>query len=208
MSEDDRASADEANDAARLPFTEGDPAALQRLVLEHEGALRAFVGRQLPARLATKESISDLSQSIIGDVLPKVGDASFENLSAFRGWLYTVALNKIRERGRYWTADRRDQDRETPLHDIETGEVSARDTRPSEAARREERSAILADALQRLPEDQRTAVVLVRMQGESHEVAAQVLGRSVGACRNLLTRGLRRLSAILPDERPDESPGT
>ncbi|MEM9378465.1 MAG: RNA polymerase sigma factor [Planctomycetota bacterium] len=200
MKEYGATSAGEADDATWSSVQERDPAALQRLVLEHEHVLRAFVRQQMPARLATKESISDVSQSIIGDVLPKVGDATFENRSAFRGWLYRVALNKIRERGRYWTAERRDQDCVTPLHDVQSAEVLANGTRPSEAARREERSRDLASALDKLPDDQRTVVVLVKMQGESHEVAAQVLDRSVGACRNLLRRGLRRLSELLPDE--------
>jgi RNA polymerase sigma-70 factor (ECF subfamily) len=57
-----------------------------------------------------------------------------------------------------------------------------------------------------LPEDEREAFDLVRVQGMSQTEAAQVLGVSVVTVKRRLNRGLRLLTERLSDLRPDEKP--
>jgi RNA polymerase sigma-70 factor (ECF subfamily) len=61
-------------------------------------------------------------------------------------------------------------------------------------------------AIERLPEHEREAFDLVRIQGMSQTEAAQVLGVAVLTVKRRLNRGLALLAAALGDLRPDEEP--
>ncbi len=71
--------------------------------------------------------------------------------------------------------------------------LAADQTSPSERFDRQERLVRLADALARLPDDQRNAVELKHLQGVSLVEAARRMGRSVPAIAGLLQRGLKAL---------------
>ena len=64
---------------------------------------------------------------------------------------------------------------------------------PSEQAIRNEQLLLLAEALERLPDDQRTAVELHHLRGQPLAEVAEVLGRSKGAVGTLLFRAMTRL---------------
>jgi RNA polymerase sigma-70 factor (ECF subfamily) len=59
-------------------------------------------------------------------------------------------------------------------------------------------------AIEQLPEDEREAFDLVRIQGMSQTETAQVLGVSVMTVKRRLNRGLQSLAAALGDLRPSE----
>jgi RNA polymerase sigma factor (sigma-70 family) len=63
----------------------------------------------------------------------------------------------------------------------------------------------ILEAIDRLPEGEREAFDLVRIQGMSQTEAAQVLGVSVMTVNRRLTRGLHLLAATLRDLSPDEA---
>jgi RNA polymerase sigma-70 factor (ECF subfamily) len=62
----------------------------------------------------------------------------------------------------------------------------------------------LAAALRRLPSNQRSAVLLIGVEGKSYDEAASSMGTSIGAVRSHLMRGRDRLKAMLrgSDARP------
>jgi RNA polymerase sigma-70 factor (ECF subfamily) len=55
----------------------------------------------------------------------------------------------------------------------------------------------LSDALQRLDEPFRSAVVLVDVEDQSYEAAAEILGVPIGTVRSRLFRGRRQLQQML-----------
>ena len=61
-------------------------------------------------------------------------------------------------------------------------------------------------AIESLPEDEREAFDLVRIQGMTQAEAAEVLGVSAVTVRRRLSRGLRLLAEQLADLRPGEDP--
>jgi RNA polymerase sigma-70 factor (ECF subfamily) len=64
----------------------------------------------------------------------------------------------------------------------------------------------MLQAIGELPEDEREAFDLVRVQGLTHTEAAQVLGVSAVTVKRRLNRGLRLLAEQLADLRPSEQP--
>ena len=67
----------------------------------------------------------------------------------------------------------------------------------------------MLEAIDRLPEDEREAFDLVRIQGLTQAEAAQVLGVSTMTVKRRLNRGLQLLAEALDDLRPDKAaPGS
>ena len=63
-------------------------------------------------------------------------------------------------------------------------------------------------ALQRLPDRQRHAVVLRYFEDLPEQETAEVLGCSVGTVKSTVSRGLRRLEQVLTDEHGEPAAGT
>jgi RNA polymerase sigma-70 factor (ECF subfamily) len=177
----------------------GDAHAVGELLVAWLPEMERFIRLSMPRALAHRDSISDVTQSLVGDLLPEVGHADFEGPDAFRAWLRRCAMNKLRSRLRRLRTARRDVNRERALHDSPEDQLHAAATGPSAAARRAEREEHLERALDQLPEEQREAVILVRLLGIGHAEAATMLGKTEAANRKALQRGLQRLSKLLPD---------
>ena len=77
--------------------------------------------------------------------------------------------------------------------------LAAGGSSPSLRVVRQEQVLHLAEALARLPEDQRQAVTLKHLQGLSVAEVAQQIGRSEAAVAGLLRRGLKRLRELLAE---------
>ena len=111
------------------------------------------------------------------------------DISTFRVWLFRIARNVV--------ANERRTDRRRPVSRLEdaTG-LHAPDDVAETAAAREEGSAAW-QAVARLPEDRRRAVVLRFVDEMSTAEIAAILGRSEGAVRVLLHRALRSVAQDL-----------
>jgi RNA polymerase sigma-70 factor (ECF subfamily) len=75
---------------------------------------------------------------------------------------------------------------------------------PHQAKRLELRD--LERAMAKLPEEQRSVILLVGLEGMRYEEVAEVLGVPVGTIRSRLSRGresLRRLMGIVPDRHAE-----
>ena len=182
----------------------GDTAALQELLLAHLPELQVFIRFNAGAELAARESVSDLTQSLVGDLLPELPRARFADLAGFRAWLRRAALHKVIDKQRLHRAARRDSRREVGLSasradEAEIAAALAQISTPSQTAVREEERRELIRALDRLPHDQRVAVTVVRLLGQPHKEAADLLGKSEAASRQILSRGLATLSRILAE---------
>ena len=189
--------------------------ALARVAAGDSGAFAVVVeGHQ--------ERLLRLCERLLGDVEEARDAAQDVFLKAFRKaaevrpqgqvytWLYRIAvnhcLNKLRRRKlvrflRWESPDEREVPAFDPA-DERAGPAASLNARLRwDATRR---------ALAKLPENQRSVVVLVRFEGLSYKQTAEVLGITEGAVESRLVRAMRRLEAaaqeaggpgVSPEER-------
>src|SRR4051812_1133838 len=121
-------------------------------------------------------------------------------------WLRRALANNLADEVRRLGARVRDVGRERPLQQA-VDESAARlevllaadQTSPSQGATRHEDLLRLADALARLPEDQRSAVELHHLEGRTLAETAELLVRTRSAVASLVFRGLRKLRQRLDE---------
>lgn len=183
---------DEDRGSTRSPV---DRPSIDELLQRHLGALQVFVRLHAGAAVRQRESCSDLVQSTCRELIAGIDRFEFRGEAQFRRWLFAAALNKIRERHRYHTAERRDAAREVDA-DAALGPLYASLLTPSRVAMARETVERIERAFDALPEHYREVILLCRLAGLSHEEVAQQTGRTVDAVRNLLFRALSRLAAL------------
>jgi RNA polymerase sigma-70 factor, ECF subfamily len=120
------------------------------------------------------------------------------------GWLQTILANTLTDAIRKFAprAGMRELSLEAGLEQSSRrleAILAADQTSPSQRVIRHEQLIRLADALAKLPDDQRQAVELRHLQGLATADIAQRLNRSVAAIGGLLQRGLRALRVSLDE---------
>jgi RNA polymerase sigma factor (sigma-70 family) len=139
-----------------------------------------------------KADIDDLVQDTVVQALANAH--LWQPGTDLRGWLYTIMRN------RFLAGATRSNRSAAALQ-----QMAADQPRP--AAGSSELRLILRDlyaALRRLPSNQRSAVLLIGVEGKSYDEAAQTMGTSIGAVRSHLARGRDRLRTAVQgtDARP------
>jgi RNA polymerase sigma factor (sigma-70 family) len=158
---------------------------ISRLFENHHDALYRYL-----VRLSGDADLAaDAAQETFVRLFEQPPDAVIE-----RAWLFKVGTNLVFERAR--TASRR----ERLL--FATGERTMADPPrdPHEAVVADDRRRVVLDAIARLSEKERVAV-LMREEGFSHREIAAAVGTTTGSVGTLLARALQRLArAIQLDE--------
>ena len=175
----------------------GDPEALEQMLARYLPRLRAFVRARAGSRLRQLESCSDLVQSACRDVLSALPSFEFRGEAEFRSFLFRAAWRKIVDHARWHGAQARDAGRRETFDDGGEDPSLASLLTPSQDLQSREELRAIEQALDRLPEEYREAIVLRRIAGMSYAEIAEELERSEGAVRNLVCRGLARLSGFL-----------
>jgi RNA polymerase sigma-70 factor (ECF subfamily) len=174
----------------------GDEAAYAELVGEHQ---RMVVQLALNL-LGDRDEALDLSQEVFLRVFRTIH--RFRGDSSLRTWIYRIAVNQARNRHRFWRRRHRDDQVSLDAHVAEHGEfLSAGTTGPDRMLAQKELAARLQRALDGLPFDQRTAIVLREVDGLSYDEIAYSLGVAVGTVKSRLTRARQALRLELREAR-------
>jgi RNA polymerase sigma-70 factor, ECF subfamily len=168
--------------ALMLAFQRGDEGAFRVLFERHARAMVGFC-HHFVRDLARAEELAQ-------DVFVKVYQASgrYRPSARFKTFLYRIAsnhcLNELR-RGEYATraADARAGDEPADPDALASPSPSPEASAAGAALER-----AVGALLERLPEKQRAALVLCRMEGLSYEEIAEVLDTSVSAVKSLVHR--------------------
>lgn len=184
---------------------DGDQQALGELLVHNLPMLEAYLRLQAGAAIRQKESLGDLVQSVCVEALRDLPKFEFRGEPQFRHWLCKQALHKIVNKREFYGAQKRDIAREVHAARPESGDSGcdpllqcyATMCTPSRDASGREQLARFERAFDQLPADYREAITLQRLLGMDYADIAAAMARSEGAVRNLVYRGLARLSALL-----------
>jgi RNA polymerase sigma-70 factor (ECF subfamily) len=174
----------------------GDELACAELVGEHQ----RMVVQLAMNLLGDRDEALDLSQEVFLRVFRTIH--RFRGQSSLRTWIYRIAVNQARNRHRFWRRRHRADQVSLDQHVAAHGEfVSRGELTPDRMLAQKQLAERLQDALDRLPFDQRTAIVLREIDGLSYEEIAFSLGVAIGTVKSRLTRARQSLRAELREER-------
>jgi RNA polymerase sigma-70 factor (ECF subfamily) len=161
----------------------GDAGAFRRIFDAHAGAVRRFLADQLGAGAAADEATQETFVRAWGHL------GQLRESGALKGWLLGVARNVAREtRRRPGAAEGSDkllEARVDPAHG------------PEATALEREADRLLQDALGRLDEERRVALVLRSDHGLSYDEIAREMGWPLAKVKNEIHRARLELRAAL-----------
>jgi RNA polymerase sigma-70 factor, ECF subfamily len=180
--------------ALMLRVKRGDRAAFAELVDKYKQPVMNFVFR----RLRDETEAEDLAQNVFLQVYKS--RARYKQTAKFSTWLFTIThnlcLNELRRRSRH-PAESLDESQaeneDQPPRQIEDKTQTA----APDNVLHGELSQKIDEALNELPDNQRSAILLCRQEDLSYEQIAKVLRCSLSATKSLIHRGRETLKEKL-----------
>jgi RNA polymerase sigma-70 factor (ECF subfamily) len=174
----------------------GDEFACAELVGEHQ----RMVVQLAMNLLGDRDEALDLSQEVFLRVFRTIHH--FRGQSSLRTWIYRIAVNQARNRHRFWRRRHRADHLSLDQHVAAHGEFqSGGELTPDRMLAQKQLAERLNHALEHLPFDQRTAIILREIDGLSYEEIAFSLGVAIGTVKSRLTRARQALRLELREER-------
>lgn len=168
---------------------EGDVDAFNRLVLTHERPVYSLTYRLL----GNADDAADATQEAFINAYRAIGTFRGEEI---RPWLFRIAArccyDQLRRRKR-----RREDSLEGESEEDSWDPPTSPEHGPEQGALRAETAAVIEQALQTLPFDQRMIVTLCDVQGLSYEEAAEIADVELGTVKSRLSRARARLREML-----------
>ena len=184
----------------------GDQEALAELFERYRARIQGLVRRKLGDRLRNNLDSSDVVQSVCLEAMKGIDDLDYQNEDGFVRWLARIAENTIRDKHRYFGAQKRRVADLDPAADapLPVSQAESPGATPSRVVGQVEQMEAVLGALKRLPDDYRRIIMLTRFEKKSHTEAAAILGKTEKATRMLLARARVRLlneldKGIAPD---------
>jgi RNA polymerase sigma-70 factor (ECF subfamily) len=181
--------------------SDGDDGTLEQF----RAYLGCLVHMRLDPRLRGKFGVSDVIQQTLIEAYQALAQVRQLDAEGQKRWLRTALAHNLLEEVAKFRTQARDVGRERPLQQaVEESSCRLQDwltceeTSPSQKVERQEYEHRVAEALARLPEPQREAVVLQHWHGWTLAQIAKHLGRTPGAVAGLIHRGLEKLGQSLP----------
>jgi RNA polymerase sigma-70 factor (ECF subfamily) len=167
----------------------GDEASCADLVATHQ----RMVYNLALHLLGDRDEALDLSQEVFLRVFRTL--AGFRGQSALRTWIYRIVVNQARNRQRWWRRRHRADQVSLDAHVEQFGDLESQNdpSTPDRMFVRKETATRIWNALDQLPFDQRTALVLREIDGLRYDEIAFSLGIAVGTVKSRLTRARQAL---------------
>ena len=172
-----------------------DEQACSELVSEHQ----RMVYQLSLNLLGDHNEALDLSQEVFLRVFRTIHN--FRGHSALRTWIYRIVVNQARNRQRWWRRRHRAQQLSLDEHIRDHGELPEQNNggAPDRVLDQKQLAERIRVALDRLPFDQKTALVLREIDGLSYEEIGYSLGIAVGTVKSRLARARESLRGQLRD---------
>ncbi|HVH19915.1 MAG TPA: sigma-70 family RNA polymerase sigma factor [Myxococcota bacterium] len=139
----------------------------------------------------------DLSQEVFLRVFRTIH--AFRGQSALRTWIFRIVVNQARNRQRWWRRRHRSQQVSLDDHIRDHGDLpeQTNGSSPDRILGQKEVAERIRGALDQLPFDQKTALVLREIDGLSYEEIGFSLDVAVGTVKSRLARARENLRAQL-----------
>lgn len=171
----------------------GEESACTRLVTDHQ----RMVYQLSLHLLGDPQEALDLSQEVFLRVFRTLGQ--FRGHSALRTWIYRIVVTQASNRRRWWR--RRHQAQQVALDEHVASHGDLADGRPfsmpDQVAEQQQTARQVWAALDTLPFDQRSILVLREIDGLSYEEIGYSLGVAVGTVKSRLARAREQLRTAL-----------
>ncbi|GAB2598694.1 RNA polymerase sigma factor [Spirosoma areae] len=144
-----------------------------------------------------REDAEEITQDVFIEVFRSAG--TYKGDASVTTWLYRITVNKSLDYLKHQKRQKRFAFF-TNLFDAQTGETLHHPTdffHPGIALEQQENAAMLFRAIDKLPDKQKTAYLLAKVEGLSNIETASVLNTSVGAIESLLQRSTENLKKQL-----------
>jgi RNA polymerase sigma-70 factor (ECF subfamily) len=189
------AAIDEARWVARLVAR--DEAAFNALVRTYQGRVFALIARMI----GNHAEAEDLAQEVFVQVFKSIG--SFRGESKLSTWIYRIAVNLTKNRGKYLTA--RHAGQQEPLEKLEAGAPLADAhranvspvARPDDVAAGKQLEHIVQEGILRLEPGFRECLVLRDVEDLSYEEIETITGLAEGTVKSRIYRARARLKEII-----------
>jgi RNA polymerase sigma-70 factor, ECF subfamily len=179
-------------------------------LLERFRAYLSLLARmQLDPNLQGKIDLSGVVQQTLLEAHQAMEQLRQRDEAGQLAWLRRALSNNLTDEIRKLGTAARDVSREQSLEALEQssarleGWLASEESSPPEQAMRNEQLLRLAEALQSMPDDERTAVEMHHLRGRPLAEVAEMLGRSKGAVATLLYRAMARLRKELGAKQKD-----
>jgi RNA polymerase sigma-70 factor, ECF subfamily len=173
-----------------------DSRAFEELIRRHQRTVYALLYRLAPDWSDT----SDLAQEVFIRMWRSIGN--LRNPSAFRSWLSQIVTNlfydELRKRPRQLPTISMDE----PMDSEEGDNNMTRDIRdkaagPDELCQRNELTAVVRQAMGKLPEQFRTAIILREFEGLSYEEIALITNTEIGTVKSRIARARAKIQEMV-----------
>lgn len=161
--------------------------------------LVTLVETMLPASLRSHLEASDLVQHTLMEAHSNAALLATLGEGPIFSWLRKALKNNLLDAIKHLKTQKHDIRRILRTTELDESFIRlehlfvAGDTSPSEIAQRNEQISIMLAAIQELPDNQRTAIIMKHLRGHSLKEVAKAIGLSESATAGLLHRGRQQL---------------
>lgn len=173
---------------------QGDEAAFKKLVDEYEG----MVYNTVLGIVQNAEDADDVTQEVFVQVYQSV--SSFKGESKLSTWLYRIAISKALDHQKKKKRKKRFGFVQSLFGNAQEAMIIPADfNHPGIIIEKKERAAELFGALNQLPDKQKIAFTLHKLEGQSYHEVAEIMNTSLYAIESLMARAKTNLKRILAD---------
>lgn len=166
----------------------GDDTAFDQIILRYQDMVFNLSVRLLGGH----DEAVDLSQEVFFQVYRKL--SSFRQDASLRTWIYRIVINRAKNRQRWWRR-RFLEMTAVPLEDVErkpywelSAPINGGANAPDQVLERKELGQILHRAIDELPFEQKSALLLKDIEGLSYDEIAETLRIPLGTVKSRLAR--------------------
>ena len=175
-----------------VQLQQGDEAAFKKLVDEWQD----MVYNTTLGIVQNADDADDITQEVFIQVYRSV--SSFKGDSKFSTWLYRIAVGKALDHEKKKKRQKRfgfvqrlfGGDGEEQIHAVEFDH-------PGVQMEKKERANELFNALKQIPDKQRIAFTLHKLEGQSYQEIAEIMNTSLYAVESLMSRAKTNLKTVL-----------